>query len=111
MKTTAKILLAIVVALGLVKEAGAQTAASGTIRRYTVAVGEQRIGIADYGWKFDMGDVETTSVWTSLQLGPFGEYKVPFTATEGLVGFCVILAILMIVPAVFAVRWKKKWAT
>mgnify|MGYP000187383193 CR=1 FL=1 len=39
-----------------------------------------------------------------MLVGPLGKpFEVPFTATQGLVGFCLILALLIVLPAVFAV--------
>jgi hypothetical protein len=70
---------------------------------YTITLGEQRFGIRDMGSRmFD-------EYWeTRVFLGPLGNYKVPFSATVGLVGFCCILATLIIVPVVLTLRWKKR---
>jgi hypothetical protein len=45
---------------------------------------------------------------TQLLLGPLGNLKVPFTATQGLVGFCCIVATLITLPVVLTMRWKRK---
>lgn len=42
--------------------------------------------------------------------GPFGPHHVPFTATQGLVGFGAIVVGLVALVAVLSVRWKRKRA-
>lgn len=60
-----------------------------------------------FGFVDDLSHID--SPWSSLVcLGPLGNHSVPFSATQGLIGFCVILATLIILPAVLTVRWKKK---
>jgi hypothetical protein len=100
---TASILLALIVVLGFVSEAGAQTDYV-TERDYTFTVADQRYGFID-GADYYTGVREP---WTVICLGPLGSPEVPFTATQGLVGFGLILATLIIVPAVLTVRWSKR---
>jgi hypothetical protein len=101
---TASILLALVVVLGFLREAGAYSTSDRFYPDYTVQIGEYRIGFRDHRH----GDTLNFSV---VDLGPFGEYhKVPFTATQGLAGFCFIVAMLIIVPVALTVRWKRKGA-
>jgi hypothetical protein len=68
---------------------------------YTIRIGEQQFGFCQ--WVFD-----EHNNFCVAHAGPFGEFKVPFTATQGVIGFCLIVAMLVIVPACFTVRWKKK---
>jgi hypothetical protein len=99
----ASILLALVVVLGFVSEAGAQT--DCVIERdYTFTVADQRFGFID-GSDYYTGIREP---WTVIWLGTLGSPEVPFTATQGLVGFCLILSTLIIVPAVLTVRWRRR---
>jgi hypothetical protein len=68
------------------------------VRGYYIVVGNRSFGFADH----DDGS-------TSMRMGrttyasPF-----PFTATQSLIGFCFILAMLSTVPVMLTVRWKKK---
>jgi hypothetical protein len=96
---TASILLALVV-LGFASQSSAA--------KYTFRAGEQSFGF--YDWKI-MGDVDKPLVrGSALTLGPLGNYDTPFTATQGFVGFCLILALSIIVPTVLTVRWKRRAA-
>jgi hypothetical protein len=45
---------------------------------------------------------------SKLHLGPLGEFEVPFTATQGLVGLCVLICLFVFVPIAFTVRWRKQ---
>ena len=91
----APILVALIVVLGWCREAGAA--------EYILEFGNQRYGIAD----FPIHQRRTTVVW----IDPRGPYEVPFTVTQGLVGFCVIAAMLVILPVVLTLRWRKKRTT
>jgi hypothetical protein len=100
----ASILLALVVVLGFVSEARATS--YGFVFRehsYTIGSGENCVGFADgfYG-------LSKKERWSRIYLGRFGSREVHFSATQGLIGFCIILATLIIVPVVLTVRWKKK---
>jgi hypothetical protein len=70
------------------------------VRGYWVVVGNRSYGFADHA---DGG--------TSMRLGrtiyasPF-----PFTATQSVIGFWLILATLIFLPVVLTLRWKKKRA-
>jgi hypothetical protein len=101
----ASILLALVVVLGIAREAGADLMQS-VHNTYVISIGEQRFGFEDGDW-IGWG---TQGNWSSIYLGPLGPHRNPFTATQGLVGFCVIVAMLVIVPAVLTVRWKRRAA-
>src|SRR5689334_18059355 len=104
----ASILLALAVVLGFVSEAEAYIFPPPT-HDYTVTIGSNEIGFQDWVGQNVFG--ETGSVLCQVRLGPLGIHQVPFTATQGLIGFCLILAMLIIVPAVLTVRWKRKRAT
>jgi hypothetical protein len=101
----ASILLALIVVLGFVSEVGA--AGPRTTCDLSFFVGDQRIGLADWEpgtW------VPLPPPWTILYLGPLGSYRIPFTATQGLVGFCLILVAFIAMLVALSVRWKKKRA-
>jgi hypothetical protein len=97
MKTAS--ILALVIVLSITSEAGAAFVFDGT--DCSIRIGKQRIGLADYY-------TSDGRSFTNLYVGPLGAREVPFTATQGLIGFCCILATLIIVPVVLTVRWKKK---
>jgi hypothetical protein len=83
----------------------------GERKDYTFRIGNQRYGIRDVvsavdGIYSELPMEEGTA--TQICLGPIGSFWVPFSATVGLVGFCCILATLIIVPVVLTVRWKKR---
>jgi hypothetical protein len=100
----ASILLALVFVLGFSSKAGASGIVAYSEHNYTFKVGEQTLGFADY--YSDMAQRQVSNVY----LGTFGTHEVLFTATQGLIGFCCILATLIILPALLTVRWKKKRA-
>jgi hypothetical protein len=104
----ASILLALVVVLCSAQEALAF--ASYIYKDRSVEIGTYRIGFADWapGWN---GEPNRPPPWTMMYGGPMGEWQVPFTATQGLVGFCLIVFVLIALLAAFAVRWKKKQAS
>jgi hypothetical protein len=99
---TASILLALIVVLGFVSEAEAGIEYRDIKHKYTVRIAGQDFGFKEF---YGLTDDYTT---TLVYLGPLGARIVPFNATHGLIGFCFILALLIIVPAVLTVRWKKK---
>jgi hypothetical protein len=103
MKTTS-FLSALVVVLGFCGEAGAKIIMD-TNHDYTLKLGGYKFGFAD---GMISGSEVPTHSWSAFCLGPLGGFDVPFTATQGLVGFCCILATLIILPVVLTVRWKKK---
>jgi hypothetical protein len=102
---TASILLAWVIVLGF----GSQEAFSQVdpgpivpvipINDYTFDIGEQTFGFVD----FPNGE-------SIVCIGPLGQIDLSFTATQGLIGFCVILTTLVVLPVVLTVRWKKRAA-
>jgi hypothetical protein len=104
----ASLLLALVVVLGFVSEAGAIGQPIGEVEHdYTIELNDvQWIGFEDGGYLTIRPDGRQrfSYVW----LGPLGRYSVPFTATQGLVGFCIILATLIFVPVVLSVRRRKR---
>jgi hypothetical protein len=108
MKAATKLVLTIVVILCFVREAGAQDVDQPDVvtefgRAYTVKIGDAKFALIDL---LIAGTDKHYS--TIVDLGPLGSFQVPFTATQGLVGVCVILALLVIVPLALAVRWKRK---
>jgi hypothetical protein len=103
---TASILLALVFVLGFCRKAGAVD--------YVFVWGEQVFGIADaeVTQTLDANEnvIDEAVVASAVYFGPLGYLQVPCTATQGLIGFCVIFAMLFILPAVLTVRWKRKRA-
>lgn len=101
----ASILLALVAVLGFCREAGARDffRFPEVCCRRNVTVGPYSFGFVDYGL------TETDpKPWTVMYACPLGSHSVPFTATQGLIGFIVILVMLISLPIVLTVRWKKK---
>jgi uncharacterized membrane protein (UPF0182 family) len=97
---TASILLALVVVLGFVSQASAAD--------YRIWVRGRGYGI--YDWKFEFKGKVFGQGGTAVDLG-FSHFDVPFTATQGLIGFCVIVVGLLALVTVFTFRWKCKRAT
>jgi hypothetical protein len=99
---TGSILLALVAVLGAAREAVGQP----TRLDYAIEIADCRYGISECpslaAWLED-----SDHTITSLHLGPVGTYHVPFTATQGLIGFIVIVAMLIVLPAVAVVGWKR----
>jgi hypothetical protein len=98
MKAASKLLVMFLV-LGFVSKAGARDRID---RNCTLIIARQQIGF------LDLRSPVTNRARTEIHLGPLGNREVPFTATQGLVGFCCILALLVIVPVLLTVRWKKR---
>jgi hypothetical protein len=69
---------------------------------------DQRFGLVEHYDHPVTGPFGTGETWTNLYFGPLLFYNVPFSATQGLVGCCVILAVLITLPAVLTLRWRKK---
>jgi hypothetical protein len=109
MRTTS-ILLLLVVVLGFVSEAGAKLRFEHIAHGYCIKVGDYHLGFRDGSYWQSDGFRKAVGTWNAVMLGPFGRIEVPFTATQGLVGFCCILATLVIAVVVLTVRWKKKRA-
>jgi hypothetical protein len=102
---TASILLSLVVVLGFVRQVGAYSSAwfESFDTDYTIAIGTERFGIRD------TIDIRTNSTYrTEVFLGPLGVHAVPFTATQGSVGFCFIVAVLVIMSVGLMIRWKRR---
>lgn len=71
---------------------------------YTVVIAGRPIGFQDYQWvSCSLEELSTNYV----QLGPLGEYEIPFTATQGLVGCGLMAAMLVALPAVCWRRWRR----
>jgi hypothetical protein len=101
---TASILLALVVVLGFCREAGAEEEEVYFHKhKYFITVAGETFGFGDGIVRY--GGVD--EYYSVVRLGPMETIRVPFAATQGLVGFCCILATLIIVPAVLTVRWRK----
>jgi hypothetical protein len=100
---TASILLASIVVLGSLNEASAEIC----ILKHDYTIALARSG--SYGLQEYIVDNNGTT-WTVFWIGR--TYRnVPFTATQGLIGSCAIVAGLIALPAMCTLRWKKKRAT
>jgi hypothetical protein len=106
---TASIVLALVVVLGFAREAGAEYK-SYTTHDYSACLAGYSFGFTD-GHAYVNGYGRLEQPWQKIHLGPFGSHNVPFTATQGLVGFCIIIVGLIALPVMVTLRWKKKRAT
>jgi hypothetical protein len=68
---------------------------------YTIAIAGRVVGFQDYQWaSCSLEELSRNYV----QLGPLGQYEVPFSATQGLVGSGVISAMLIALPTVYGRR-------
>jgi hypothetical protein len=100
---------ALVFLLAFVSEAGAGPADSfmdpgdqlKTGHRYEILMGRWRFGF--YDWAAFGSDKHT-----AMTLGPIGNYDVPFTATQGLVGLCLIVVGLIALLTMLTMRWRRK---
>jgi hypothetical protein len=104
----ASILLALVVVLGFVSEVRANMYEEYVINHdYTITIGSVQMGFID-GVTIDRRyRPDKRMYWSRAGIGK-SFYDVPFTATQGLIGFCLILATLIIVPVVLTVRWRRR---
>ncbi len=100
---TASILLALVVVMGFVREAGAQ--GPELVTDCSVVIAGQPFGFITTPADISVHGIE---FYTFAYLGPFGVYKVPFTATQGLIGLCVIVFVLIALVATLTLRLKRK---
>src|SRR5262245_56834889 len=122
---TAAILLTFVV-LGLARHASAQRSHSETdgpisdtidpkvylyfltlsdppTRDFTLTLGGQQFGFR--GWDFGLNDWRRSTVC----LGPLGERDVSFTATQGLVGVCLMAGLpIMLLALLMARPWRRR---
>jgi hypothetical protein len=95
-------LLALVVVLGWTQEAAALIELE-TKHDYTFRVGQFTIGFSDgHAWR----NLDAEWDWSYVHIGPFGKRAVPFTATQGLVGFCTIVVGLAALLTTFTFLWK-----
>jgi hypothetical protein len=113
----ASILLALVVVLAVAREAGAEHVApladeidpavylqliAHRGHDHTINFGGHRFGFCDTRPFFPEN--------CTAYFGPLGTYETPFTATQVLVGFCLMVFTLIASLVVFTVRWKRKRA-
>jgi hypothetical protein len=74
---------------------------------YSISLGNQKFGFVEGTDLLDDGRVLN---WSRLFLGPLGSIDAPFTAIQGLVGSCLICALLVALLTVTTVRWKRRAA-
>lgn len=103
---TASILLALVAVLGFVNEAKA--CMGEVVNNRTIVLGGNAFGF--YDMRLSLPGIDSIT-WTEMQLGAFGPYRVPFTAIQGLIGFCLIVVAFVAMLVGLSVRRKKKRAT
>lgn len=92
------------------------TAREAAAADYSICCQERFFGIVDvefdeYGSIDTNGNPITPGIshdGTAVLLGPLGNYEVPFTATQGLIGFIIILAALLVLPIAVLSTWRKK---
>jgi hypothetical protein len=100
---TASILLALVVVLGFVSEAGAEFVLNQHQCTFHYAKSDNPFnGIECFGICDWLGDE------TEICFGPLGSCKVPFTAMQGMIGFCLIVVTFIALLVFLSVRWKRK---
>ena len=73
---------------------------------YAIEIGNQTFGFLD-DWRAT-GTPGKPERESEIHLGPLGKHKIPFTATQGLVGSCALLVILITSTAVLTMRWKRR---
>lgn len=103
----ASILLALVVVLGFgINDsfAGAWGSAIPTDHEYTVKIAGEYYGFSDG----HVEGYEGPEYWAAVHIGQLATHKMPCTAMQGLIGFIVILAALIVLPIVVLVTWRKK---
>lgn len=105
MKLRFSILTTLVVVLGFGSEAGAQTDTE-TLHDFTFTVAGHSFGFMD-----GLDHLMYTTTWSTISLGPLGNYNSPLSATQGLIGFCLIVVAFIAMLAALSMRWKKKRAT
>lgn len=105
---TALILLALVGVLGAAREAEASLwTRRGVAHDYTLSIGSVQIGFVD-GWEENLHySPAKRTLWSRAGVSGFS-FDIPFTATQGLIGSIVIAAVLVIVPIMFVVGWKRE---
>jgi hypothetical protein len=101
---TTSILLALLMVLGIVSEAGAESGNICVEHNFLLEFGGQVFGFLD-STHYSGAPPQYRSV---LHFGPLGSREVPFTAVQGLVGFGCILATLVTLSALFTVRWQRE---
>ena len=89
----------------------AQSATTEKVRSYELAIGKHSFGIADYEWRFDMGDRMPTDTWTMLRAGRLGDHRAPFNARQGAMSVGLILGMISVVVTALTLRWRKGTAT
>jgi hypothetical protein len=108
MKPTS-ILLSLVVVLGFVSEAGAERFAI-PLHDYRITIGDCKFGFVDGRQGGSITEACSTNAghFSKFYFGRDGEYAIPFTATQGLIGFCVIVVGMAALVTVGTFGWKRK---
>jgi hypothetical protein len=101
------ILLALAVVLCFVSESRAGI--DLPVRNYTAKIAGHTFGFID--WPPYDSPAGRERSYTTMYAGPLGKHDVPFTATQGLVGFCVLVVGMVALVTLFTFRWKRKRAT
>jgi hypothetical protein len=103
---TASTLLALVIVLGFVSKivAGGLT----VTKSYQIDIRGQVFGFCDSETRSLKNQIVPSWQGTIMFAGPLGQFNVPFTSTQGLVGFYVLVAMLVTLAVVLTFRWKKK---
>lgn len=101
---TVSIFLTLILTLGWAQRASALTEIE-TKHDYTLRIGQLKIGFSE-GHAYGMGGREWD--WSYIHVGPLGKRAVPFNATQGLVGTCLMVVAFVAFLALATVRWKRK---
>jgi hypothetical protein len=101
---SASILLALVVVVGFVSYAPAKTSPPPD-HDFTFEVAGNLVGFRD--WRYTT-ILEGPQLHSVINFGPFGWLEVPFTATQGLVGFCALVIGMLALATMGTFRWRRK---
>jgi hypothetical protein len=95
----ASILLALVLMMGVVREARAWNMQYGD--DFTIITEDHAIGIGDHY-------IDGEYFWTEVYARPLGYFKVLFKAKHGLFGLCVIITALVMAPTAYPIYSQAK---
>jgi hypothetical protein len=114
------LLLALVVASSSAQQANAEFRIPTISTNRSIEIGNQRFGFTDWserregvvwsGWPMRRDPPTYLPVGSKLHMGPLGEFNVPFSATQGLIGCCVVVGMLAVLPALVVSRSARKRA-
>lgn len=107
---TASILLAMVIVLGFAREAWAIGDIGVPVHDYTVHLAGKRFGLIEYNYD-PLSQQQGKTTYTMLVGIRDKPFEVPFTATQGFTGLCLIVVAFIALLVVATFRWKRKRET